>query len=235
MSIATDRLLSVEEARKGVIDAIGGPVGTEAIPTADALGRVLAAPAVAAVSLPPWDNSAMDGYAVRAADTTAASDEDPVRLTVTGDVPAGRAANEPVQPGAAFRIATGAPIPSGADAVVQVESTTPLDGNGTPGPRGRDASGPLPAAILVHDSVEAGTAIRSRGSDLEAGATLLEPGRRLRPSGVALAAGDRRRGPSAGRTPRDGRHPRRERAGHPGTPRIRRLRADRPGHREGRP
>ena len=189
MSIATDRLLSVEEARRGVIDAIAGPVETETIATSDGLGRVLAAPVVAAVSLPPWDNSAMDGYAVRAADTAGASEEAPVRLTVTGDVPAGRAATEPVQAGEAFRIATGAPIPAGADAVVQVESTTPLDANGQPGERGRDASGPLPAAILVHHAVEPGTAIRPRGSDLEEGTTLLEPGRRLRPSAIALAAG----------------------------------------------
>ena len=127
MSTTMDRLLSVEEARRGVLDAIDGPVGTETIPTTEALGRVLATPVVAAVSLPPWDNSAMDGYAVRAADTAGATDEGPVRLTVTGDVPAGRAATETVQPGAAFRIATGAPVPAGADAVVQVESTTPQD------------------------------------------------------------------------------------------------------------
>ena len=189
MSIETARLLSVEEARRGVIEAIGGPVGTETIATAEALGRVLAAPVVAAVSLPPWDNSAMDGYAVRAADTATASEDAPSRLTVTGDVPAGRAATETVQHGAAFRIATGAPVPAGADAVVQVESTTPLDADGRPGDRGRDASGPLPAAILVHETVQPGTAIRPRGSDLEQGATLLEPGRRLRPSAIALAAG----------------------------------------------
>jgi molybdopterin molybdotransferase len=189
MSIETDRLLSVEEARKGVIDAIAGPVGTETIPTPEALGRVLAGPVVAAVSLPPWDNSAMDGYAVQAADTLGASEDEPVRLTVTGDVPAGRAATEAGQPGAAFRIATGAPIPAGADAVVQVEWTTPLDADGRRGPRGRDASGPLPAAILVHEAVKAGTAIRRLGSDLEEGTTLLDPGRRLRPSAIALAAG----------------------------------------------
>ena len=189
MSIATDGLLSVEEARRGVIDAIAGPVGTETIATADGLGRVLAAPVVAAVSLPPWDNSAMDGYAVQAADTAGASDEAPITLTVTGDVPAGRAASESVQAGAAFRIATGAPIPAGADAVIQVESTTALEADGRRGERGRDASGPLPAAILVHEAVSLGTAIRPRGSDLEEGATLLEPGRRLRPSAIALAAG----------------------------------------------
>ena len=189
MRIATDRLLTVEDARRGVIDAIAGPVGTETIATAAGFGRVLAAPVVAAVSLPPWDNSAMDGYAVRAADTTGASEHAPIGLTVTGDVPAGRAATESVQAGAAFRIATGAPVPAGADAVVQVESTTPLDADGRQGERGRDASGPLPAAILVHEAVDVGAAIRSHGSDLEQGTTLLDPGKRLRPSAIALAAG----------------------------------------------
>ena len=189
MSTTMDRLLSVEEARRGVLDAIAGPVGTETISTADGLGRVPATQVVAAVSLPPWDNSAMDGYAVRAADTAGATEDGPVRLTVTGDVPAGQAATEAVQAGAAFRIATGAPVPAGADAVVQVESTTPLEADGQPGERGRDASGPLPEAILVHVAVAPGEAIRARGSDLEEGTALLEPGRRLRPSAIALAAG----------------------------------------------
>jgi molybdopterin molybdotransferase len=189
MSTTMDRLLSVEEARRGVLDAIQGPVGTETVATADSLGRVLAAPVVAAVSLPPWDNSAMDGYAVRAADTAGASEEGPVRLAVTGDVAAGQAAAESVQAGTAFRIATGAPTPPGADAVVPVESTTPLDADGRPGQRGRDATGPLPAAVLVHEVVAPGAAIRLRGSDLGEGSTLLAPGRRLRPSAIALAAG----------------------------------------------
>ena len=189
MSATMDRLLSVEEARRGVLDTIAGPVGTESIQTADALGRVLASAVVAAVSLPPWDNSAMDGYAIRAADTAGASEDDPTRLTVTGDVAAGQAATQTVQEGAAFRIATGAPVPPGADAVVPVESTTPLDADGRLGSRGRDATGPLPGAILVHEAVEQGGSIRALGSDLREGATLLEPGRRLRPSAIALAAG----------------------------------------------
>jgi molybdopterin molybdotransferase len=189
MSTTMDRLLSVEEARRGVLDAVVGPVGTETIPTTDGLGRVLASAVVAAVSLPPWDNSAMDGYAIRAADTARASEDDPVRLTVTGDVAAGQAATQAVREGAAFRIATGAPVPAGADAVVPVESTTPLDADGRAGSRGRDATGPLPAAILVHEAVEQGGSIRGLGSDLREGATLLEPGRRLRPSTIALAAG----------------------------------------------
>jgi molybdopterin molybdotransferase len=181
--------LSVEEARAGVFAAIRGPVQAETIPTDRALGRVLASPVVAAVSLPPWDNSAMDGYAIRAADTRDATEAAPARLVVTGDIAAGSAPGAPVSAGTAVRIATGAPVPPGADAVVPVEWTTPLDADGRPGPRGRDATGPLPTACLVHQPVEVSLSIRRTGSDLVAGETLLEPGRRLTPAAIALAAG----------------------------------------------
>jgi len=185
----SDRLLSVEEARAGVLGAIRGPLPSETVATADALGRVLAEPVVAAVSLPPWDNSAMDGYAIRSTDVDGATEEGPARLRVIGDVPAGEAPTVTLEPGTAIRIATGAPVPAGADAVVPVEDTTPLDGQGRPGPRGRDATGPLPAGCLVHGPVEQGLSIRRAGSDLVAGTTLLESGLRLHPSAIALVAG----------------------------------------------
>ena len=95
-----------------------------------ALGRVLAAPVAAAVSLPPWDNSAMDGFAIRAADVAEATEDAPVRLTVVGESRAGGAPDARVMPETAVRIATGAPLPQGADAVVPVEDTTPLDAAG---------------------------------------------------------------------------------------------------------
>jgi molybdopterin molybdotransferase len=184
-------LLSVEEARAGVLAAIQGPLGTERVRTADTrvLGRVLAADVAAAVSLPPWDNSAMDGYAIRAADTRDATEAEPARLRVVGDIAAGAAPSTPVESGSAVRIATGAPVPPGADAVVPVEQTTPIDGHGEPGPRGRDATGPLPAACLVHAAIDSGEAVRPAGSDLAAGATLLSAGTRLTPAGIALLAG----------------------------------------------
>ena len=182
-------LLSVEEARSGVLGAIGGPVATETVATADALDRVLATPVVAAVSLPPWDNSAMDGYAIRSGDVAGATEDEPVRLAVIGDVAAGAAPSVAVRPGTAVRIATGAPLPGDADAVVPVEDTTPLDETGNRGSRGRDATGPAPAACLVHVPVAAGLSIRRAGSDLVAGTTLLEPGRRLQPAAIALIAG----------------------------------------------
>ena len=92
-------LLSVEDARRGVLASIPGPVATERVPVAEALGRVLAEPVVARTTLPPWDNSAMDGYAVRAEDVLGASPGAPVRLAVVGDAAAGGAGDAVVTPG----------------------------------------------------------------------------------------------------------------------------------------
>ncbi len=187
-SQAPSRLLSVEEARDRILAGVV-PLPTERLAPLDALGRVVAAPVVAATSLPPWDNAAMDGYAIRAADTTAASEDRPVRLAVVGEVRAGAAPDAAVPPGAALRIATGAPMPPGADAVVPVEGTTPVDAAGNRGPRGRDASGPLPAACLVHVAVPAGGSIRRAGSDLRRGDVVLEGGAVLTAPAVTLVAG----------------------------------------------
>ncbi|MEX2184298.1 MAG: molybdopterin molybdenumtransferase MoeA, partial [Chloroflexota bacterium] len=86
-----DRLLSVEEARAAVFAAIAGATPTEVAPLADTLGRVAAELVRSPMDLPPWDNSAMDGYAIRATDTTTATEDTPVRLAVTGEVRAGQA------------------------------------------------------------------------------------------------------------------------------------------------
>ena len=185
-----ERLRTVEEARAAVLDAVSGPVATEIAFLSEALGRVVAEPVVARTSLPPWDNSAMDGYAIRATDTVGATEESPVRLEVVGEVSAGSAPDVEVPRGGAVRIATGAPIPSKADAVVQVELTTPLGADGQPaGTRGRDASGPLPPAVLVHASIVRGAAVRRAGSDLAGGTTILQPGQTLTAAAIGLAAG----------------------------------------------
>jgi molybdopterin molybdotransferase len=186
----TDRLLSVEEARAQVFAAIAGPTESEVAFLGDALGRVTAEPVVSPIDLPPWDNSAMDGYAIRAADVAAATDGEPTRFEVIGEVAAGQAPDTAVRRGTAVRIATGAPVPPGADAVVPVEQTTPLDAAGSPaGPRGRDATGPLPAGVLVHAAVAAGGSIRRRGSDLVTGTQLFGAGTVLTPAAIGLAAG----------------------------------------------
>jgi molybdopterin molybdotransferase len=187
---ATSRLLSVEEALAAVLDAIPEPLPAVEVATEAALGRWLAAAVVATTDLPPWDNSAMDGYAIRAADTTAATEERPVVLRVAGEVRAGEVARGRLEPGTAIRIATGAPLPPGADAVVPVEQTTPLDASGAPaGPRGREATGPLPAQCAVHVAVSLSGSVRHQGDDLRGGTTVLSAGTRLGPGAVALAAG----------------------------------------------
>ena len=181
-------LLSVEAARDAVLAATE-PVGTEAIAPADALGRVTGEAISGRVSLPPWPNSAMDGYAIRAADTAGATEAAPIELRVIGDIAAGAAPDVTVEPGTAARIATGARMPAGADAVVPVEATTPIDPSGRPGSRGRDATGPVPAACLVHEAVAPGGSVREEGSDLKAGATLLQAGTAMTAAAVTLIAG----------------------------------------------
>ena len=183
-------LRSVEAALETVLGAIPGPTEAETAWIHDALGRVTAEAAVATTDLPPWDNSAMDGYAIRAADVAGATETAPVGLEVVGDVAAGADPDVEVRRGTAVRIATGARLPPGADAVVQVELTTPADAGGrASGPRGRDGVGPAPARCLVHVAIAAGASIRPVGSDLRRGAVVLPTGTRIGPAAVAVAAG----------------------------------------------
>ena len=115
-------MLTVPEAVAEITKDIA-PREVERVPLLDALGRVLATSAVARYTLPQWDNSAMDGYAVRAADIEGASAEKPVVLPVLETVAAGAFASRELRPGETMRIMTGAPIPEGADTVVRVEDT----------------------------------------------------------------------------------------------------------------
>lgn len=185
---ASSTLLSVEAARHAILDGLQ-PLPTDSIALDDSLGRVVGEGVTAAVALPPWANSAMDGYAIQAMATAKATEDAPIELRVIGDIAAGAASEVSVLPGTAVRIATGARLPQGADAVVPVELTTPIDAQGRPGPRGRDAAGPLPAAALVHEAIKRGGSVREAGSDVEQGATLLEPGMAMTPAAIALAAG----------------------------------------------
>jgi molybdopterin molybdotransferase len=188
--VSGDRLLSVEEARAAVFAAIAGPTPSEVAWLMEARGRVAASALASPLALPPWDNSAMDGYAIRAADVAEATESAPTRLEVVGEVRAGQAPDREVRRGTAIRIATGAPLPPRADAVVPVEQTTPIGPDGTAsGPRGRDATGPLPPSIDVHGAVPPGGSIRLAGSDLPSGATIVEAGTTLTPATIGLAAG----------------------------------------------
>ena len=181
-------LLSLEEARARVLAAIPAALPTAMADLSESLGRVLGADVLAATDLPPWDNSAMDGYAIRAADVAGATEDAPAVLHVAGEVAAGRASGISVTPGFALRIATGAPMPPGADAVVAVEQTTPLAADGSAGPRGRDATGPLPARIRVHEATLPGMSVRRRASDLRLGRAVLPAGRAVGPAELAIIA-----------------------------------------------
>ena len=183
-----NELLSLEDARAQVLAAIATALPAEMVALSDSLGRVLATDVMAATDLPPWDNSAMDGYAIRAADVAGATEAAPVLLRVAGEVAAGSASEMAVLPGLALRIATGAPMPPGADAVVAVEQTTPLAADGSAGPRGREATGPLPARIRVHEATLPGRSVRRRASDLQLGRVVLAAGRAIGPAELAIIA-----------------------------------------------
>jgi molybdopterin molybdotransferase len=141
------------------------------LPLADTLGLVLADDVVAPLSLPGFDNSAMDGYAVVADDIAAATSEQPMLLPVAEDIPAGRTDTLTLKPGTAHRIMTGAPLPAGATAVIPVEAT---DG-------GTDT-------VSIHASAKPGQHIRRAGEDVTVGTTVLRAGQVLTPAALGLAA-----------------------------------------------
>jgi molybdopterin molybdotransferase len=169
--------LSFPDALAAVLDG-ARPLDTEIVPLRAALGRALAARAVSPVALPPWDNAAMDGYAVRATDVLGASAARAVALRVVGEVAAGGdASTVHVGPNEAIRISTGAPVPPGADAVVRVEDTAA-------GPDvvrvtdDRDVRGPTPAQRNV----------RPRGEDVRAGEAVLDAGTTVTPAQLGVLA-----------------------------------------------
>jgi molybdopterin molybdotransferase len=161
---------SVEEHRAAVADLLA-PLPVERVPLGRARGRVLAEALVAGIALPPFDNSAMDGYAVRAADVAGATEVDPRELPVTADVPAGRTDVPALEPGTAHRIMTGAPLPAGADTVVQVEHT---DG-------GLDR-------VRVLRAPAVGTSVRRAGEDVVVGQVVLAAGTVLGAPQIGVAA-----------------------------------------------
>lgn len=178
---------TVEEHRT-VVAALIPSMPAEEVPLAQARTRVLAADVTAAVALPGFDNSAMDGYAVRAADVAAASTA-PVTLPVATDIPAGRTDVPPLEPGTAARIMTGAPLPEGADAVVQVELTAPGVQEGHPqGRPGREGGLADLGWVRIDTAVDAGTHVRHAGEDVRAGDVVLLAGTVLGPAQIGVAA-----------------------------------------------
>jgi molybdopterin molybdotransferase len=153
--------LSVAAAQARILAAMT-PLRSERVPLAEALGRVLAAPLVSRRTLPPFANSAMDGYAVRAADIAAATAERPVLLPVRGESRAGTVPSRRLERGTAMRIMTGAPLPEDTD-------------------NGRET-------VAIHVAAAHGTAVRHAGEDMRAGDRVLAPGHRLRAGDLAACA-----------------------------------------------
>ncbi len=166
-------MLELEEALARIIAAIPPPA-SERVPLGQAQGRVLTEPVRASIDLPPFDNSSMDGYAVRAADVAAASPQSPVRLRLVGKVAAGESFHGEVGAGTSVRLFTGSPLPRGADAVVMQEDTRPEPG--------------APAEVLILDPVKPWENVRLRGEDVKRGATLGAAGEVLTSGRLSLLA-----------------------------------------------
>ncbi len=180
MTLSAGAMISVEEARDRIL-AYFRRLEAERKPLVEALGQVLAEDVVAPFDIPPLDNTAMDGYAVRAADTLGASEANPKRLKVIADLAAGYVLDMHVGPGEAVRIMTGAPIPPGADAVVPFEETDePLRDVGQ---RAQKAT-----EVAVFKAAGRDANLRFRAEDVSAGQTVLEAGRVVRPSEVGVLA-----------------------------------------------
>ena len=163
-------LVPFAEARATVLDRVT-PLPRREIPLGEALGCVLAADVRAGEDLPPFANSSMDGFAVRAADLAGASAERPAALRLAGEVFAGSARLPAVAPGTAVRIMTGGPLPPGADAVIPVEQV------------GGDSD-----TVLVPNPVAEQAFVRQAGEDVRAGAVVLEGGRVLDPAAIGMLA-----------------------------------------------
>ncbi len=152
---------SIAEALSSMLPAFS-TLGEEEVPLTESFGRYLSQDIAAALDSPPFDNSAMDGYAVRAEDVSAASPSSPVHLAVRGESRAGGPLPMTLEDGAACRIFTGAPMPRGADTIVIQEDTKRSDGE-----------------VAILEASRVGKHIRARGSDVSAGATLLRAGDRI--------------------------------------------------------
>jgi len=161
---------SVQEASRRILSGISA-LPAEMIGLRDALGRVLAEDVVSPIEHPPWDNSSMDGYAVRSSDVASASPERPVVLPVLETIAAGQRPTKQIEAGTASRIMTGAPIPDGADSVIRVEDT--------------DAG---ESQVSIRDARDARRHVRPRGEDLRIGALAVARGEVLGPAQIGVLA-----------------------------------------------
>jgi molybdopterin molybdotransferase len=163
-------MITVEEALNKILSNIH-PLGLEKVSILDALGRMIAEDIYANRDIPPLDNSAMDGYALRFEDVQKGSSNHPVRLEVIEDLPAGFISKKKLERGKAIRIMTGAPIPKGADAVIPVEETKKEEGS-----------------VLIFKAAAIGENIRKSGEDVKKGDRVISRGDTIRPAEVGMLA-----------------------------------------------
>jgi molybdopterin molybdotransferase len=164
-------VIDLAEAQQHILGAVE-LLQPRVVPIGEALGLVNAQAVTAAEFVPPFANSAMDGYAVRAADVAGANESAPIALRVVGELPAGRAPTTPVGAGEAIRIMTGAPMPDGADAIVMVERTSPGDAD----------------TVLIAFAATSGDHVRAAGGDVRPGDVVVDAGIRLRPAHLGVLA-----------------------------------------------
>ncbi len=168
-------MISVDEALEYILRHLK-PLEPEEVSIVDALDRVLAEDLYSDMDIPPFDNSAMDGYALRAADIAGASQDSPATLCVVADLAAGYTTDVQVEPGTAIRIMTGAPLPAGADTVVRFEDTS------------EGLEGKCDQEVKIFVQVPAGGNVRPAGEDIRRGELVLTRGTVLRPQEIGVLA-----------------------------------------------
>jgi molybdopterin molybdotransferase len=169
--------MEVEQARREILAHIR-PLEPEPVPLLEAMARTLAEDVQAEEDIPPFENSAMDGYALRAADVSTAAPDRPVSLSVIASLAAGAAPAQPVRAGTAIRIMTGAPMPPGADTVVRFEDTD----------EGLGGSPKTTGQVQIFRAARPGDNVRQAGEDVHRGEVVLQRGTLLRPAEVGLLA-----------------------------------------------
>lgn len=184
--------VSVGEARERILSEFA-PLEPVAVPLRDSLGLVLAEDVYSDIDIPPFDNSSMDGYALRAGDVAGASPETPASLKVSGYLPAGAAPGPDhfVAEGSAFRIMTGAPMPPGADAVVPFEETSEgreLRAAGLQPDKSRANSAAVGSSVEIYRRVGPGDYVRRAGEDVRQGERVLSKGANIRSAEVGVLA-----------------------------------------------
>lgn len=176
MREVSEQMMTVEEARAAVLSRISR-LESEPVELLESMGCVLAEDIISDIDVAPFDNSAMDGYAVRSADTAGATEESPVVLRVVDHIAAGSVSTSVVGAGQAARIMTGAPVPAGADAIVMVEHTESLEGSGSTG-----------GTVAIQRPAVVGDHIRLAGEDVGMGDTVLRAGEVVNAASIGLMA-----------------------------------------------